>query len=145
MTQDINERLASEVRYNERLRGELWQARNELDHWKSKAYQNLAALSTRTTDQIRDEALIRFNALAGRKYDKGQEEHGGNLDSHPDLIGALQEESIDIWMYLEALARQIEGKDRKIAELQYNLKKVSVAGGLSGEALKSLLEDEQKE
>ena len=105
----------------ERMKGEIWQLRQEVDHWKARAHQNVAALSERNADQIRDEAVQRFNAVAAKKYDKGQKEHGGNLDEHPSLIVAIEEEIIDAWMYTQSAARQLESKDREIARLNKKL------------------------
>ena len=38
-------------------------------------------MSDRTPDQIRDESMERFNAIAPVKYDIGQREHGGLLEN----------------------------------------------------------------
>ena len=101
----------------ERMKGEIWQLKQEVEHWKSKAHQSVVDIPDRDTDQIRDEAIQRFNALAAKKYDKGQQEHGGNLDEHPEIIGAIEEELIDAWMYVQSSAKQLDAKDREIAKL----------------------------
>ena len=101
----------------ERMKGEIWQLGQEVEHWKSKAHQSVVDIPDRDTDQIRDEAIQRFNALAAKKYDKGQQEHGGNLDEHPEIIGAIEEELIDAWMYVQSSAKQLDAKDREIAKL----------------------------
>lgn len=74
----------------------------------------------RSPDQIRDHAVRCFNQLAPPKYDDGQrrKEVTPNLDQHPDLVGALREELIDGWFYLESLARQMDEKDCEIVELK---------------------------
>ena len=79
----------------------------------------------RTPDQIRDHAVKCFNQVAPPKYDDGQarKEITSNLDQHPDLVGALREELIDGWFYLHSLAQQIDEKDSKIAELEFQLKR----------------------
>ena len=105
----------------ERMKGEIWQLREEVAHWKSKAYQSVVTISNHDTDQIRDEAIQRFNVLAAAKYDKGQREHGGNLDEHPDIVGAVEEELIDAWMYIQSASRQLTAKDREIARLTKKL------------------------
>jgi len=79
---------------------------------------------TRTPDQIRDHAMRCFSQTARPKYDDGQarKEVTDNLDTHPDLVGALREELIDGWFYLHSLAHQLDEKDSKIAELEHQLK-----------------------
>ena len=47
-------------------------------------------MSDRTPDQIRDESMERFNAIAPVKYDIGQREHGGLLDKTVDLFVDLE-------------------------------------------------------
>ena len=76
-------------------------------------------MNTRTPDQIRDDAMLCFAQLARPKYDDGQrrQELTGNLDRHPELVGAIREELIDGWFYLDSLAQQIDEKDLVIAEL----------------------------
>jgi len=56
----------------------------------------------RTPDEIRNEAMADFTFEAPVKYDKGQSEHGGNLDSVGvlELIRRSKEEVIDQWFYL---------------------------------------------
>ena len=78
---------------------------------------------SRSPDQIRDHAVRCFNQLAPPKYDDGQrrQEITSNLAQHPDLVGALREELIDGWFYLESLARQIDDKDERIAALEKEL------------------------
>lgn len=59
-------------------------------------------MNERTPDEIRNEAMGDFILNAPHKYNKGQSEHGGNLDSvgcH-ELIKRAKEECIDQWFYL---------------------------------------------
>lgn len=72
----------------------------------------------RTPDQIRDNAMRCFQQVAKPKYDLGQERAGTNLDEHPDLVGAIREELIDAWFYLESLSRQIDNDKTRIDELE---------------------------
>tara|TARA_B110000438_G_scaffold62609_3_gene63114 strand:+ start:13673 stop:13954 length:282 start_codon:yes stop_codon:yes gene_type:complete len=67
-------------------------------------------MNDRTPDQIRDSAVRCFNQLAPAKYDVGQakSEITNNLDKHPDLIGAIREELLDSWFYVESLAKLID-------------------------------------
>lgn len=60
-----------------------------------------------TPDEIRDKAMERFNKLAPDKYDRGQEEHGGNL-SETVKLGFLEEEIVDLWFYISALRMKLE-------------------------------------
>lgn len=61
--------------------------------------------------------------MARPKYDKGQQEKGTNLDDHDDLVGAIREELVDGWFYLESLAKQIDVKDIRIAELEHEVER----------------------
>ena len=72
----------------------------------------------RTPNQIRDNAMRCFQQVAKPKYDLGQERAGTNLDEHPDLVGAIREELIDGWFYLESLAQQLNEKEERIAGLE---------------------------
>ena len=72
----------------------------------------------RTPAQIRDNALRGFQPSAKPKYDLGQLRAGTNLDEHPDLVGAIREELIDGWFYLESLAHQLDEKEERIAVLE---------------------------
>lgn len=79
----------------------------------------------RTPNEIRDSAVRCFNQIAPEKYDVGQakSEVTNNLDQHPDLIGALREELIDGWFYLGSLAAQLDEKDSRIAELEFEVER----------------------
>ena len=72
-------------------------------------------MSTRTPDEIRDASMARFNELAAKKFDVGQEEHGSCLDETVS-IEKLEEEVIDMWHYLQSLRRkhQEEVRDAKL-------------------------------
>lgn len=59
-------------------------------------------MTERTPDEIRNEAMCDFILNAPQKYNLGQKENGGNLDSvgcH-ELIRRAKEECIDQWFYL---------------------------------------------
>ena len=79
----------------------------------------------RTPDQIRDHAVRAFNQLAPTTYDIGQakSEVTNNLYQHPDQIGALREELLDGWFYLESLRQQVDEKDKQIAALEYEVQR----------------------
>ena len=79
----------------------------------------------RTPNQIRDEAMKAFNQQAPGKYDEGQRrsEKTGNLDTHPDLVGAIREELIDGWFYLDSLAQQLNEKEERISALEAEVKR----------------------
>ena len=81
---------------------------------------------SRTPDQIRDHAVKAFNQLAPRKYDIGQakSEVTDNLDKHPDLIGAIREELIDGWFYVDSIAELLDRKDKEIAALEYEVERL---------------------
>jgi len=64
-------------------------------------------VSDRTPDQIRDESMERFNAIAPVKYDIGQREHGGLLDKTVDF-NDIEYEAIDFWFYLQSLKHKYE-------------------------------------
>jgi hypothetical protein len=79
----------------------------------------------RTPTQIRDDAVRCFNQLAPAKYDDGQrrKEVTSNLDKHPDLINAIREELLDGWFYVGSLAAQLDEKDSRIAELEFEVER----------------------
>ena len=64
-----------------------------------------------------------FKQMARPKYDKGQKEKGTNLDDNPDLVGAIREELVDGWFYLDSLAKQIDDKNSRIAELEFEVER----------------------
>jgi len=80
-------------------------------------------MKERTPSEIREQAVMCFKQMARPKYDKGQKEKGTNLDDHDDLIGAIREELIDGWFYLESLAKQVDDKDIRIAELEFEVER----------------------
>ena len=116
-----NNKRGNDSEIIESMQGEIWQLREEVRQWKSRAYSCLAEAGSRSPSQIRDEALLRFSVMAGKKFDQGQVEHGGNLDHHPDLVTAAREEIIDAWMYLESLSHQLTFKEREIARLKHRV------------------------
>lgn len=77
----------------------------------------------RTPNQIRDHAVKAFTQMAPTKYDIGQATNGGLLDQHPDLIGAIREEFVDGWFYLESLRHQMDKKDQEIARLKFEVER----------------------
>ena len=80
-------------------------------------------MKERTTVEIREQAIMCWKQMARPKYDKGQQEKGTNLDDHDDLVGAIREELIDGWFYLDSLAKQIDVKDSRIAELEFEVER----------------------
>ena len=80
-------------------------------------------ITERSPGQIRDNAMRCFAQEAKLKYDKGQKEAGTNLDEHPDLVGAVREELMDAWFYLHSLAKQIDDKDSRMAELEFEVER----------------------
>ena len=80
-------------------------------------------MKERSPSEIREQAIMCFKQMARPKYDKGQQEKGTNLDDHDDLVGAIREELVDGWFYLESLAKQIDVKDIRIAELEHEVER----------------------
>ena len=80
-------------------------------------------MKERTPVEIREQAIMCWKQMARPKYDKGQQEKGTNLDDHDDLVGAIREELIDGWFYLDSLAKQIDVKDSRIAELEFEVER----------------------
>jgi len=80
-------------------------------------------MKERSPSEIREQAIMCFKQMARPKYDKGQQEKGTNLDDHDDLIGAIREELVDGWFYLESLAKQVDDKDIRIAELEHDVER----------------------
>ena len=80
-------------------------------------------MKERSPSEIREQAIMCFKQMARPKYDKGQQEKGTNLDDHDDLVGAIREELVDGWFYLESLAKQIDVKDSRIAELEFEVER----------------------
>jgi hypothetical protein len=60
----------------------------------------------REPNQIRDDAIVRFIEIAVPKFDKGQEEHGGNLDERASFED-LEDEIVDLFFYLQSLKHKI--------------------------------------
>ena len=80
-------------------------------------------MKERSPNEIREQAITCFKQMARPKYDKGQQEKGTNLDDHDDLVGGISEELVDGWFYLESLAKQIDVKDIRIAELEHEVER----------------------
>ena len=80
-------------------------------------------MTERSPSEIREQAIMCFKQMARPKYDKGQKEKGTNLDDHPDLVGAIREELVDGWFYLDSLAKQIDDKNSRIAELEFEVER----------------------
>lgn len=55
-----------------------------------------------TPDDIRDWAMERFGAIAPKKYDKGQKEHGGVITER-DSLAEIESEVVDLWFYIQSL------------------------------------------
>jgi|10_taG_2_1085330.scaffolds.fasta_scaffold01271_2 hypothetical protein len=67
----------------------------------------------RTPDQIRDETLAEFIKDAKEKFDKGQLEHGGNLDERVTFKDPKQE-AIDFVFYTYTLHRKTEERVKEL-------------------------------
>ena len=80
-------------------------------------------MKERSPNEIREQAITCFKQMARPKYNMGQREKGTNLDDHDDLVGAIREELVDGWFYLESLAKQIDVKDIRIAELEHEVER----------------------
>ena len=80
-------------------------------------------MKERSTDQIREQAIMCFKQMAPAKYDKGQMEKGTNLDDNPNLVTECRYEAIDLWFYLDSLAHQLDCKDSRIAELEFEVER----------------------
>ena len=78
-------------------------------------------MTERSPSEIREQAIMCFKQMARPKYDKGQKEKGTNLDGHRDLVGAIREELVDGWFYLDSLAKQIDATKSRIAELEFEV------------------------
>ena len=75
-------------------------------------------MKERSTDQIREQAIMCWKQMARPKYDKGQKEKGTNLDDNPNLVTECRYEAIDLWFYLDSLAYQMDAKDSRILALE---------------------------
>lgn len=58
--------------------------------------------------------LTRFNAALRAKYEKGQQEHGGNLWQKSGMIDFAIEEVIDLAVYLYTLKEQMEEAEKAL-------------------------------
>ena len=63
--------------------------------------------SNLTPEAIRDYAVARFATLAPGKYDRGQEAHGGLLTERC-LVDEIEQEALDLFIYVAALRLKIE-------------------------------------
>ena len=66
-----------------------------------------------TPEEIRDFAVQRWCHLAPAKYNKGQREHGGLITDRA-LLEAAEEETIDLWFYLQGLRIKLDGIKRQL-------------------------------
>lgn len=58
-----------------------------------------------------------FTSLATAKYQKGQEEHGGDLWKKKGLIDQAIDEAIDQIVYLLTIKQQLQAKGIELGEL----------------------------
>ena len=104
-------------------------------------------MEKRTSDEIREQSMARFFDLAGDKYNKGQEEHGGLLDETV-TFEKIEEELIDGWFYVQSMKQRVKGnadhqskalheRDRimdglqsRVFELKEELERVKVANDM---------------
>ena len=71
----------------------------------------------RTTDEIRDASITRFNELAGVKYDVGQSEHNTNLDQTV-TFAHLEEEVIDMCHYTQSMRQKNDALELENVQLK---------------------------
>lgn len=72
-------------------------------------------MSERTPDEIRDEAIHFFTLKAHTKFNCGQDEHGGNLDTRVKFRD-IEDEIIDLWFYVQSMRTKYESKQVKLKE-----------------------------
>jgi len=91
----------------------------------------------RTSEQIRDDAVADMLGSFIEKYDKGQAEHGGNLDETVTWKD-IEDETKDLWFYAksmryktekeaDSLSVVINGLQSRVFELKEELERVKVA------------------
>jgi DNA/RNA-binding domain of Phe-tRNA-synthetase-like protein len=61
----------------------------------------------RTSEQIRDDAVAEMPESFMEKYDKGQAEHGGNLDENVTWKD-IEDEVKDLWFYTKSMRYKVE-------------------------------------
>tara|TARA_R100001015_G_C4594998_1_gene150243 strand:- start:382 stop:684 length:303 start_codon:yes stop_codon:yes gene_type:complete len=72
-------------------------------------------MAERTPDEIRDEAIHFFTLKAHTKFNCGQDEHGGNLDTRVKFRD-IEDEIIDLWFYVQSMRTKYEAKQVKLKE-----------------------------
>lgn len=60
----------------------------------------------KTDKELLDDLTCDFVTLAKEKYNRGVEEHGGNMIMNPSLFKEAKHEIIDLWFYIGTLERQ---------------------------------------
>jgi hypothetical protein len=74
----------------------------------------------RTPNEIKDASLVRFNELAGVKFDVGQSEHKGCLDQTV-TFAHMEEECVDLWHYLQSMKYKNDALELEIVQLKAQL------------------------
>ena len=72
-------------------------------------------MDERTPDDIRDTAIQDFTLKAYAKFNCGQDEHGGNLDTRVRFRD-IEDEIIDLWFYVQSMKAKYEAKQVKLKE-----------------------------
>ena len=91
----------------------------------------------RTSDEIRDEAVAEMPESFMEKYDKGQTEHGGNLDETVTWKD-IDDEVKDLYFYSKSMRYKVEkevdsltvvikGLQSRVFELKEELERVKLA------------------
>jgi len=70
-------------------------------------------MSERTPDEIRDEAIQDFTLKAYAKFNCGQDEHGGNLDTRVRFRD-IDDEIIDLWFYVQSMKAKYGAKQAQL-------------------------------
>lgn len=61
-----------------------------------------------TPQEHKDQLINNFSTEYVNKYNKGQEEHGGNLWEKPSMIRNAKDEVLDQWSYISVIESQIK-------------------------------------
>jgi len=70
-------------------------------------------MSERTPDEIRDEAIQDFTLKAYAKFNCGQDEHGGNVDTRVRFRD-IDDEIIDLWFYVQSMKAKYGAKQAQL-------------------------------
>lgn len=70
-------------------------------------------MDERTPDEIRDTAIQDFTLKAYAKFNCGQDEHGGNLDTRVRFRD-IDDEIIDLWFYVQSMKAKYGAKQAQL-------------------------------